>query len=110
MSDNLRSLDCGCILVGQARSFSQCRENHGPGTGNVLPRPAPGKAPPVVSDARREQKNAEARESGRKLKPGRHRLDLESGTVVPDARQDAQEPAGGPSGPAPGNLSQEVKS
>lgn len=72
----MEPLACGCIIVGNSRSYTLCREGHG--TGKAAKAPAPVKPtkqarPQAEADPERERKNAEARESGRRLKPGRWR-------------------------------------
>jgi hypothetical protein len=61
-------LGCGCIVIGNARSYTACREGHGAGQ-EQGPAPAP-------------KKRAEARESGRRLTPGRWKWDPATGEVV----------------------------
>jgi hypothetical protein len=63
---------CGCIQIGNAYSFSRCREGHD--SKNL-----PGNKPAVDPTSIKARKAEEAKESGRKLKPGRHRWNPESG-------------------------------
>jgi hypothetical protein len=88
-------LGCGCIVIGNARSYTACREGHGAGQEQG---PAPARKKPAltkppaaaatvedhgaVETERKAKKRAEARESGRRLTPGRWKWDPATGEVV----------------------------
>lgn len=111
----MNSLDCGCVILANARSYSRCTQGHGPQAGNVLPPPAPGRKPPAtdagpVPTPRQAQKRRDAQQAGPALlkKPGRYVMPKDGGRAMShDAPQDVQEPAKGPSGSAAGNPSPE---
>jgi len=80
----MQVLACGCIRLAHSRSYTLCREQHGPEVGNVLPKvpkPVPVTDAGPVLTPRQARKRQAARDSGRKLKAGRHVLDSERGRV-----------------------------
>ena len=90
----MMELRCGCRLLHQACVISpRCTAGHSeqnrPG-GPALPTP------------KQTQKRQEARDSGRKLKPGRWKLDPASGTVHQDGPTSDENAREG--GPAPGSA------
>jgi hypothetical protein len=76
----ITELSCGCRMLNQAcvisptcRASPQHSAENPPGGGRL------GAAPPTPAATR---KKAEAKESGRKLKPGKYRMPREGGAVV----------------------------